>query len=348
MRAPLVLPPALLPTDTVGVFAPSAPSHAKYPEKYRHGLDQLRRLGYRVKEGSLTARGTMEGYRSGAPLERAAELMELFLDPEVKAVIATVGGYNSSSLLPYLDFEAIRAHPTIFCGFSDVTSLHLAILAKAGLATFYGPAILANFAEWPEILPETRDAFLAAVGFTERGSRPLPVPARWSNHTREWAGAEGPWKTEARKFEPNEGWRVLREGEVHAPLLAANANTLVSNAGTDVFPVLDGWILLIEEMEAPMSRLERNWRHLERLGVFDRIAGLIVGKPEFFRDEGAPFSMEDLLLEIVGDRQLPIVSNFDCCHTQPMLTLAEGATYRLIARPGDAQLVAQGPWVTAR
>ncbi len=97
-----------------------------------------------------------------------------------------------------------------------------------------------------------------------------------------------------------------------------------------------------------MSRLERNWRHLERLGVFDRIAGLIVGKPEFFRDEGAPFSMEDLLLEIVGDRQLPIVSNFDCCHTQPMLTLAEGATYRLIARPGDAQLVAQGPWVTAR
>ncbi|WP_373049320.1 LD-carboxypeptidase [Vulgatibacter sp.] len=77
MRAPLVLPPALLPGDTVGVFAPSAPSHAKYPEKYRHGLDQLRRLGYRVKEGSLTARGTMEGYRSGAPLERAAELMEL-------------------------------------------------------------------------------------------------------------------------------------------------------------------------------------------------------------------------------------------------------------------------------
>ena len=348
IRSPMVRPPALLPGDTVGVFAPSSPTHVEMPDKYRHGLEVLRRLGYRVKEGSLTARGSAQGYRSGTPRERAAELMELVLDPSVRAVIATIGGSNSASLLPYLDFDAIRANPKVLCGYSDVTSLHLAFLARAGVSTFYGPAVLPSFAEWPDVLPETRDSFLAAVTWTESGPRVLEAPARWSRHGRSWAGAEGPWKTEPRQFEPNEGWRTLRTGEVRGPVLAANCNTLCSNAGTDVFPSLDGWILLVEDMDAPMSRLERNWRHLERLGVFDRIAGLIVGKPEFFRDEGAPFSMDELLLEIVGDRQLPVVSNFDCAHTHPMLTIAQGAELTLVARPGDVQVIAHGPWVTQR
>src|SRR5690606_34292085 len=140
------------------------------------------------------------------------------------------------------------------------------------------------------------------------------------------------WKA-PRRFQPNDGWRCLREGEVRAPLLAANGNTLLSNAGTDVFPDLAGWILLVEEMDAPMSRLERNFRHLERLGVFDRIAGLIVGKPENLRDEGAPFSLDDLILEVVGERRFPIVAGFDCCHTHPMLTLAQGAAITLRAAP---------------
>lgn len=344
MTRPLLRPPALLPGDTVGIFAPSAPSHARYPEKYRHGLEEIRRLGYRVKEGALTATLAMEGYRSGPPRVRAAELMDLILDPEVRAVVATVGGSNSSSLLPFLDFEAIRAHPKILCGFSDVTSLHLAFLVKAGVSTFYGPAVMANFAEWPAMLPETRDSFLAAVTWGEAGTRRLVPPAEWSNRAGDWGGD---WRA-PRQFQKNEGWRVLRAGEVRAPILAANNNTLVSNAGTDVFPALDGWILLIEDMDAPMSRLERNWRHLERLGVFDRIAGLIVGKPEFFRDEGAPFSMEELLLEIVGDRQIPIVSNFDCSHTHPMLTLAQGAEVTLAAGPDEVRVEVHGPWVEAR
>jgi len=339
-----IRPPALLPGDTVGIFTPSAPSHVRYPEKYRHGLEQLRRLGYAVKEGSLTASRRSQGYRAGSPRERAEELMELILDPEVRAVIATVGGSNSSSLIPFLDFDAIRAHPKILSGFSDVTSLHLAFLTRARVSTFYGPAVMPNFAEWPEILPETRDAFLAAVTFTSAESRPLQPPARWSNRAGDWGGD---WKA-PRIFEENPGWRALREGEASGPLLAANCNTLVSNAGTDVFPDLTGWILLIEDMEAPISRLERNWRHLERLGVFDRIAGLIVGKPEFYRDEGAPFSMEELLLEIVGDRDLPIVTRFDCCHTHPMLTLAQGRELTLVSRAGAVEVRARGPWVLPR
>jgi len=343
---PLIRPPALRPGDTVGLFAPSAPSHAKYPEMYAHGKDVLRRMGYRVREGALTARGTHEGYRSGPPEARAEELRELVRDPEVRAVIATVGGANSASLLPWLDLDEIRAHPKILCGYSDVTSLHLAWLA-AGVSSFYGPVVMAHFAEWPDMLPETRASFLAAVGWTGPGARRLEPPPRWSAHERDWGGAEGPWKTEPRRFEPNPGWRALRPGHVRAPLLAAHAGTLLSNAGTAIFPALDGWILLAEDFDAPMSRLERNWRQLERMGVLDRIAGLIVGKPAAFRDEGAPFSMEQLLLEVVGDRDLPIVTNFDSSHTQPMLTLAQGREIELSAGPQGVEVVAHGPWVEA-
>ncbi len=347
MPPSLVLPPALRPGDTVALFAPSAPSHAKYREMFAHGKEALRRLGYRVKEGSLLAKGTHQGYRSGPPQERAAELMELVRDPEVRAVIATVGGANSASLLPWIDFAEVRAHPKILCGFSDVTSLHLAWVVKAGISSFYGPGVMAHFAEWPEMVPETRESFLAAVGWAEAGERRLVPPSRWSWKDRDWNDG-GPWKTEPREWEPNPGWRGLREGRVRAPVLVANTGTLVSNAGTDVFPTLDGWVLLIEDLEAPMSRLERNWRHLERLGVFDRIAGLIVGKPEKFRDEGAPFSMDELLLEIVGSRAMPIVAGFDCSHTHPMITLAQGRELTVSVEAGRVEVVAHGPWVAAR
>jgi muramoyltetrapeptide carboxypeptidase LdcA involved in peptidoglycan recycling len=101
-------------------------------------------------------------------------------------------------------------------------------------------------------------------------------------------------------------------------------------------------------MDAPMPRVERNLRHLERMGVFDQVAGLVMGKPEFFRDEGAPFSMDDLLLEIVGDRAMPVVSGLDCGHTHPMLTIAQGAELSLIARPDEVQVIAHGAWVTPR
>src|SRR5690349_19317866 len=101
---PLLKPPALKRGDVVGVFTPSYPAHSRFRAKYLHGLDALKHLGYVPLEGSITRLGTDQGYRSASPRERAREFMELVLDPSVKALIATIGGYNSSSLIDYLDF----------------------------------------------------------------------------------------------------------------------------------------------------------------------------------------------------------------------------------------------------
>ncbi|MBZ5496398.1 MAG: hypothetical protein LAP85_08345 [Acidobacteriia bacterium] len=113
------------------------------------------------------------------------------------------------------------------------------------------------------------------------------------------------------------------------------------------FPALEGNILLIEELRWCHSLEERALRQLERIGVFDVITGLIVGKPEFLDPEGAPFSYEDLILEIVGaGRPYPIVTNFDCGHTHPMLTIAEMAEVTLRVGEGfDACVIVEEPMV---
>jgi muramoyltetrapeptide carboxypeptidase LdcA involved in peptidoglycan recycling len=301
-----------------------------FREKYLHGLSVLQGLGFEVVEGALTRAASAQGYRSGTPRARADELMELFDDASIEAIFTTIGGSNSSSLIPHLDFDLIRQNPKIFCGYSDVTSLHLAILARTGLSTFYGPAVVPSFGEWPTILPETLASLLAALRITEVAQRELSAPAEYSRHVRN--ARTDAWRTEPRRFEPNPGPRTVFPGTVEAPALIANLNTLVTAAGTDYFPELDGRVLVIEEMNAALSEEERDLRHLQLLGVFERIAALVIGKPEAYSQEDAPFDYEDLVREIVQERAgVPVVMDFDCGHTMPMLTLAQETRLRVEA-----------------
>ncbi len=334
-RSSLIRPAALRPGDTVGVCTPSQPANVLFREKYQHGVGEIERLGFRVLEGQLTSRVTAQGYRSGTPRERAAELMALFRDPAVRGIVATIGGSCSASLIPYLDFDAIRQNPKIFCGYSDVTSLHLALLAHAGISTFYGPAVMPSFGEWPTVLPETRDSFLAAVTATQPAEREMLAPARYSRHFRD--AKSDAWKTVPREWLLNPGPQVIYPGTVEAPCVAANLNTLLSAAGTDYFPDLTGRVLLLEEMSAELSMEERNLRHLERLGVFERVAGVLIGKPEFYSNEGAPFEYADLVREIVPQRAgVPVVMEVDVAHTVPMLTIAQETRVRVVASIGEA------------
>ena len=328
MTRPLLAPRRLRPGDTIGVFTPSAPGYAWGPELFDTGVRTLQTLGFEVKLGSLTAARRVQGHRSGTPRERADELMELVADDRVQGLVATIGGSNSSSLIPYLDFDRIRHARKVICGFSDVTSLHLATLRHAGLRTLYGPALMTWFGEWPGGDAVSIASWSDAV-VDNRGERVVAPPARWSNHRRRWDN--GDWKTRPREWRPNPGWQALSPGVVEAPIVAANLNTLVSAAGTPHWPDLDGVVLLIEEMDAPLARTERHLRHLQLLGVFDQIAGLIFSKPEVPDEDASPLGYAGLLAEIVGARAYPIVSDFDCGHTLPMITVPERVRVRVSA-----------------
>lgn len=318
--------------DTIGIFTPSSPAYTANPELFENGIKNINSLGYKVELGFLTKSRSSQGYRSGSPKDRAKEFMELIENPDVKALISTIGGMNSNSMIPFLDFDVIRKSRKIICGYSDVTSLHLSILKYSGLRTLYGPAIMTWFGEYPHGIEESIESFLNATTSNENTPRQLAPFARWSNHFRDWSN--GDWKNVPRKWEENKGWKVLNAGEITANIIVANLNTLMSAAGTDYFPEIEGKILLIEEMAAPWSKEERSLRQLQLMGVFDKISGLVIGKPETPNNEGAPFGLDDLLIEIIGQRNYPIISEFDCSHTIPMHSIGEDTLVKLTASSG--------------
>ncbi len=328
----LTKPPKLSKGDSVGVFTPSFPAHVAFREKYVHGLKELERLGFKVVEGSVTQSQCSEGYRTAPAAERARELMELFANPQIKAVISTIGGNNSASLIDHLDFDLIGANAKIFCGYSDLTSLHMAINKYAGLSTFYGPAVMPSFGEFPHIPEYSRDSFLRAVGVLPMLNGALEMPVEWSNHIRDIP--TGAWKNEARQLQKQPGWIVTQPGVAEGPLLIANLNTLLSLAGTAHFPDLSGKIIVLEEMEASMSAQERRWTQLRQMGALSGVKALLVGKPEVLKTEGAPFSYAELIEDVLQGLDFPRVHGFDCGHTVPMLTLAQGTRARVEASAG--------------
>lgn len=253
--------------------------------------------------------------------------MELFLDPAIDGIMTTIGGSCSISVIEYLDFSAIAQHPKVFCGYSDITSLHMALMVKAGLRTFYGPALVPSFGEHPDILEYSKQSFLDTVVRPFTGPRTLQPPSEWSNQLRDAFTDE--WKTGQRKMQPNSGWSIVRQGHVEAPLVAVNLNTFSNTLGTDVQPNLNGCILLIEEMTSLLEMEERKLWQLRRAGVFDQIQGLIVSKPDSFDACKADFRYTDILLEATNGYKFPIMTEFDCGHTYPMITVAQGTRTRL-------------------
>src|SRR5258707_1012364 len=129
----VIKPPRLKQGDTVGVVAPaSAPAN---PASIDLGLKALERLGFKPRAATNLRKRL--GFLAGSDRERADDLMEMFQDSKVNGIICFRGGYGASRLLPLLDYSVIRNNPKVFVGYSDVTALHCAFLAKAGLVSFH-------------------------------------------------------------------------------------------------------------------------------------------------------------------------------------------------------------------
>ncbi|MCX6118070.1 MAG: LD-carboxypeptidase [Proteobacteria bacterium] len=337
----ILSPLALSPGDTLGVFTPSSPGYVDCPGLFENGLKNIEALGFKVKLGDLAKRRSSQIYRSASAQDRAQELMELICDPTVRGVISTIGGSNSSSLIPFLDFSEIRKQRKVLCGYSDVTSLHLAFLHFAGLQTVYSPAVMCWFGDWPNGCSLSQQYFLQAItSWNTKYS--LQKPERWSNHRRRWDNDD--WKNIPRQWQSNiNGWKVLQNGVTKAPVLALNLNTLMSACGTEYWPDFSGKILLIEDMDCGFGRTERALRQLSFIGVFDKISGLIIGKPEVLNQSDAPFSYLDLVQEIVGPRSYPILGDFDCGHTLPMISFPQMRILNMDVQQSQVSLFFDGP-----
>jgi muramoyltetrapeptide carboxypeptidase len=124
-------------------------------------VEYLESLGFRVRIAPHAMNSA--GYVSDAAENRTADIHAMFRDPEVKALVATIGGDHSCHLLPLLDFDLIRENLKVLIGHSNVTVLNVAIWEKTGFVTFNGPALMVELAEYPKVFDYTERYMLEAA-----------------------------------------------------------------------------------------------------------------------------------------------------------------------------------------
>lgn len=319
-----MIPLKLQKEDMIAVFSPSSPATVTAVKRYMRAKEFLAKKGFCIFEGNLT--GKRDYYRSGSIVNRAREFNELILNPEVKCIMSSIGGMNTNSILPYIDYEAVKKNPKIIIGYSDVTALLLAIYNKIGLTTYYGPAAVASFGEYPPFVEDTftyfKDILIGSTSFPHK----LPTPKYWTEEFIDWE------KQNCEKIKNNNEWITVRKGKVRGRLIGGNLNTIGGIWGTEYMPeVKEGDILFVEDSLKDIATIERSFSLLKLSGVFDKISGLILGNHEKFNDLGTGRKPYEVLLEVIGETEFPILGEFDCCHTHPMLTLPIGALVELNA-----------------
>ncbi len=203
-----IKPGALRPGETVGIISPSWFGGPSFERRLNRGIRQFEALGFRTRIGSHALGNA--GWVSASPQERVSDLHDMFRDPEVRAIIATIGGDHACQLLPLIDWNLIRANPKVFMGFSDITVLNVAIWTETGMVTFNGPSVMTDWADYPAMPAFARESALTAITRAEPFGVQRPAPA-WTEEFLDWETGED--ETRVRVMTPSPGWTWLREGQ---------------------------------------------------------------------------------------------------------------------------------------
>ena len=202
----MIKPKKLQPGDTVATVTLSWGGPGTFPHRYEAGKQQLQdEFGLNVVETPHTLREASWIYNN--PKARADDLMDAFTDPSIKAIVSTIGGNDSIRILPYLDLDVIRSNPKIFMGYSDTTITHMACF-KAGLVSFFGPAIMAGFGENGGLFPYMVDSVRRTLFMSTPIGEIKPNPAGWTAEILDWADLEN--QSRKRKLMPSPGWKFIQ------------------------------------------------------------------------------------------------------------------------------------------
>jgi muramoyltetrapeptide carboxypeptidase LdcA involved in peptidoglycan recycling len=239
----------------------------------------------------------------------------------VRGILTIIGGFNANQLLRHIDRRLVARHPKVFCGYSDITALQNAMLAKANLVTYSGPHF-ATFA-MKKGLDHTIANFRRCV-MDESPFDVEPSPA-WSDDA--WFADQ-----ENRTFLANPGPERLRAGVGEGTVVGGNLCTVNLLHGTEWMPSLDGAIVFVEDdgQAGALSPFEfdRNLQSLLHQPGAQRLAGLLIG-----RFQVRSKMTTDLLRKIVETKpeldRVPVACGFDFGHTTPHMTFPVGGRARL-------------------
>ena len=318
--------------DSIGIFSPSSPITNICPKRFERSKQFLRNKGFKIVDGSLT--GKNDFYRSGNIQERAKELNELIRNQEIKCIMSTIGGMNSNSIIPYIDYKAFEKNPKIIVGHSDVTAILLAIYNKTGISTYYGPSLVSSFGELEPFVDETYDYFKKITMETIKLPHTLKIPKYWTDEYIDW---ETQNKSKKRKYNKLE---AIYGGKVSGRLIGGNLNTMEGIWGSEYMPEIKKEdILFLEDSLKNCATVERSFSLLKVSGVLDKVSGIILGKHERFDDSNTGRKPQDILKEVLGEKRIPFIAEFDCSHTHPMITLPIGAEIELDASKKTVKLI---------
>ena len=319
----IIKPARLRKGDAVGIVSPSS-SIAHFPRRTARGIEALEALGLKVVVGK-NAKNTF-GHSAGTAQERADDIHAMFLDPSIKAIICSTGGYNANAVLPLLDYDLIKKNPKIFCGYSDITALNLAIAHKTGLVTFNGPTLLPTFGEFDGPFDFTVRNF-KKLFFESAPLGELESATDFSEENLWWE------RDDIRRSLTNVATPpyIVSAGLAEGRLLGGNLNTLCILGGTEFFPDFTDAILFLEDMGEDTASTERHLCYLEQLGVFSKIRGLIYGRPQQFSTVSPERTLYDILGDFAQKYNILVLADIDCGHTNPLLTLPLGVSVTLDA-----------------
>jgi len=288
----------LRPGATLAVVSPASAAKA---ERVQAGIESLQRLGYRtVVFPHALERGPL--YYAGTVEQRVGDLHAAFADSSIDGIICTRGGWGSAELLPYLDAGLVRANPKAFVGYSDHTSLHIWMAREAGLVTFYGPMVAADWSRMDGVdLASWGHALSGAVG---------------------WSVGVG------------DGLRVLRAGAAEGTLAGGCISIFAEALGTPyAMPKAtkeEPRILFLEDIGTKPYQWDRMLLHLRYAGMLDNVTGIVFGDMKQCVGAEDEALLEAAILHALEDFDGPIAIGLRSGHVDGAnFTLPLGVRVRL-------------------
>lgn len=313
-RGKRLLPMPLNRGDTVGLVSPSSATDDSLGLQLTR--EAMEALGFKVKTGAHY--GGRRGYLAGSDAERASDLNRMFADKSVNAIICVRGGWGAARLLPLLDYDIIRRNPKVLLGYSDITALHSAIQAKAGLVTFHGPIGAGswnkfNVDQFQRLFFERE--LMHYQNVMEAGDELVPRQNRTA---------------------------TINSGKARGELVGGNLSVLVALAGSPYLPDFKDKILFLEDVSEAPYRVDRMMSTLKLSGALDQIAGFIFGECTDCKpgDGYGSLTLEQILDDYIKPLKVPAYRGAMIGHLRKQFILPVGGQVELDADAGAFRMLA--------
>ncbi len=301
-------PPRLFPGATVGLINPAGATFVR--EDLTEVTEVLGALGLRWKFGEHVF--DRHGYLAGTDEHRAADINAMFRDTGVDAVMAVRGGWGCNRILPLIDYDAVRAHPKILVGYSDITSILIALYAKAGVVTFHGPV---GTSTWNQF----STSYFKRVLFDA-----------------EMVTFENPASKGDNLIQTKDRINTITPGTARGVIVGGNLSVLTAMVGSPYLPSWKNVILFIEDDGEHVYRVDRMITQLRIAGIAGQLAGVIVGKcTDCGPGEGyGSLTLEEVLQEQIAPLGVPAYAGAMIGHIENKFTIPIGIEVEMNATEG--------------